>query len=711
MNRSRKLVAWALYFPTEEEDIPNDPRVALCHAFEDYFQRQSDAYPEEDVLRTSALWIDHSILRGDLLLINRFAPVFDANPMEALDCICIGYLQKTGLVKPFDKKKIHARLYNHEPITPLKNLKSNNIGKFISIKGTVIRVSIIKPLIQSVDFICTKCNVKCTRVFKDGKYVLPEQCPMGGCKSTNFFPERTSATSVDWQKIKIQEILGDDQREAGRMPRNIECELTEDLVDSCVPGDMVTVSGIVKVVSTDGDSGRSKTRSLFLLYIDAVSVVNSKQVEEGKMELLQFSTKDLHGIREIAHDPNSFRLVVNSVCPSIFGHELVKAGLVLSLFGGVQKSGGEKNKISTRGDIHVLVVGDPGLGKSQMLQAVSNLAPRGVYVCGNTTTGAGLTVTVLKDPISGDFALEAGALVLGDQGCCCIDEFDKMGSEHPALLEAMEQQSVSVAKAGIVCNLLSRTAIIAAANPCGGHYDRSKTVHENLRMGSAILSRFDIVFILLDKPDTERDEMLSDHVMALHSGKAVKKIRTETGSSQSSHEHSLFGKALSSHASLDNPSQQELLERLRIPGHEEFSPIPTALLRKYIGYARKYVHPRLSEEAKVVLGDFYLSLRRNHHSMDSTPITTRQLESLIRLAEARAKVELREIVTRDDALDVVNIMKESLIDTLSDDMGHVDFKRSTGMSKRKLMMTFVGKYDSRPFKTYERLIVSLKVDF
>lgn len=174
-------------------------------------------------------------------------------------------------------------------------------------------------------------------------------------------------------------------------------------------------------------------------------------------------------------------------------------------------------------------MGDPGLGKSQMLQAAANLAPRGVYVCGNTTSTAGLTVSLSKETGSGDFALEAGALVLADQGCCCIDEFDKMGSQHNALLEAMEQQCVSLAKAGVVCSLPARTSILAAANPTGGHYNKAKTVSENLKMSSALLSRFDLVFILLDKPDEETDSILSEHVMALHSGTRMSSRRSLYG--------------------------------------------------------------------------------------------------------------------------------------------------------------------------------------
>ena len=194
------------------------------------------------------------------------------------------------------------------------------------------------------------------------------------------------------------------------------------------------------------------------------------------------------------------------------------AGLSLALFGGVQKWAADKDRIAVRGDTHCLIVGDPGLGKSQMLQAVASISPRGVYVCGSYSTTSGLTVTLLREG-SGDNVLEAGALVLADQGCCCIDEFDKMGHEHQSLLEAMEQQSISIAKAGIICSLPARTSVIAAANPVGGHYNKAKTVAENLKLSPAVLSRFDLIFILIDRPDEALDKLLSEHVMALHAGK------------------------------------------------------------------------------------------------------------------------------------------------------------------------------------------------
>lgn len=380
------------------------------------------------------------------------------------------------------------------------------------------------------------------------------------------------------------------------------------------------------------------------------------------------------------HGSDIFRQILQSICPSIYGHELVKAGITLALFGGVRKHSMDPNKVPVRGDIHVIIVGDPGLGKSQLLQAAAAVCPRGIYVCGNATTNAGLTVAVVKDAKTSDYAFEAGAMVLADSGLCCIDEFDKMSAEHQSLLEAMEQQCVSVAKAGLLASLSARTSVLAAANPVGGHYNRAKTVNENLKMSAALLSRFDLVFILLDKPDEVLDKRVSDHIISLHAGygeysQAAKKLRTA-----------------SLHGGIDMSVRNgSLVSRLRLDPKKDadFAPLPGPLLRKYIAYARTYVFPRMSKPAAEILQKFYLQLRDHNTSADCTPITARQLESLVRLAEARARLELREEVTAQDATDVVEIMKESLYDKYVDEHGVVDFGRSGGMSQQKEAKRFL----------------------
>lgn len=637
---------WNLYFP----DIVYNPDSALAtkvKAIMKFVESHAAQLSKDEIESKAAVMFDYMDLISDTELAESF-PSFAGDlrdqPTEVLHGISLAVSQVLLTVETaesphgaplFDLPYIQARITNFEPTIPLKNLKSCYWGKFVAIHGTVIRVSNVKPLVKKMAFSCNLCSQTQVVHLTDGKYSIPTQCSSVDCRGKSFTPERSSpmTETIDWQTIKVQEIMDDDQRESGRIPRTVECELTADLVDSCVPGDMVTVTGIVKATGTEENRNKSnKDKCMFLLYLHVNAVNNNKggtgATEQTSGLAMEFSIKELYAIQEIQAQKNLFRLIVGSLCPSIYGHEMVKAGLVLGLFGGTQRYLNDKNRIPVRGNPHILVVGDPGLGKSQMLQAVSNVAPRGVYVCGNATSTSGLTVTLSKEGSSGDYSLEAGALVLGDQGCCCIDEFDKMGSQHQALLEAMEQQSISIAKAGVVCSLPARTSILAAANPVGGHYNKAKTVSENLKMGSALLSRFDLVFILLDKPDEEMDCMLSEHVMALHAGKKSA-FGVVTARRRSREESSSDEDEMRRQWEADKP----LSERLKIGRNEEFDAIPSQLLRKYVGYARTYVHPKLTAAAAEVLQNFYLDLRQQHHSADSTPITTRQLESLIRLTQ------------------------------------------------------------------------------
>eukprot|EP00124_Ichthyophonus_hoferi_P000656 Ihof_evm3s26 gene=Ihof_evmTU3s26 len=644
---------------------------------------------QETVLTKGTAFIDFSDLvdSGDIDAPSRH-DIHD-EPIVTFNCMGLAIYQivhtwtiKEQIAPP--EERINVRLFNYEPVIALKNMKSHSIGKYVAVQGTVVRVSNIRPMVTQMAFSCNMCGTGEIVRFIDGKYDVPRRCVGDQCKGKTFIPDRLSADTItiDAQSIRLQEVIPDSRQDSGRIPRTLDCELTGDLVDAAVPGDVVTVCGEVKLINCDEGQGKGNRNrsSMFIHYMLVNSISSNKSSETGSetLDLVEYSLKDLYAIQAIHTQAQLFKLIVNSLCPSIFGHELVKAGLLISLFGSPQKFTNDRNRIPVRGDIHVLVVGDPGLGKSQMLKAVHNISPRAVYVCGNSTSTAGLTVTLSKNGDgSGDYALEAGALVLADHGCCCIDEFDKMPNEHQALLEAMEQQCISIAKAGIVCSLPARCAIIAAANPVGGHYNKAKTVSENLRMSPALLSRFDLIFILLDKPNQEMDKLLSEHVMALHVGnmKAFKAAKMSAyGNSQPE--------------PTDDDDITPLTQRLKIAPHENLDLIPARLLRKYIAYARKYVHPKLSSAAREELQDFYIKLREDHQQVDSTPITTRQLESLIRLAEARARVELREVVTREDALDVIQIMKYSLFDTYSDGNGNFDFSRSqmgTGTSKKAEM--------------------------
>lgn len=661
-------------------------------------------------------------------------------------------------------RPIAPRLVNYRPITRLTRLKADLIGKFVSIRGTVVRVCGVRPLVRRMEFCCSKCGSVVAKDLPDGKFDPPTSCESAGCRSKTFVPDRESAVTVDYQRIKLQEIIvdedepfersvsaqhpsshdrdesaphGEDGDSAllvftgslageGRVPRTVNVELMDDLVDTCAPGDVVVVSGIVKAISNESLEGRGsrakghgREAGLLLLLVEANALENSRQTgqpplvdeEHGaavnaynlvEVEDLTstLTPADLRGVAEIASQPDALALLAYSICPSIYGHDHVKAGLLLGLLGGSSSpvAGTTKESVvATRADSHVLVVGDPGMGKSQMLRAAAAVAPRGVYVSGNTTSATGLTVTMSKDA-HGEHSLEAGALVLADHGACCIDEFDKMAQQHAALLEAMEQQSISVAKAGVVCTLCARTSVLAAANPKTGTYRRDKTILENLSMGAPLLSRFDLVFLMIDRPDARRDELLASHVVDMHTagprGPSARGdlCRSASGDAEIIHNDGANSQSHAAFTSVGDDAHRPFCQRLAeavARRREEGQPVPPTLLRKYVSYARKYAQPRLTLGACRVLQRFYLELRRRGASAESTPITTRQLESMMRLAQARARVELRESVTELDARDIVSLMEESLMDTLTDDRGLLDLGRAGGMSQSKVLKAFV----------------------
>ena len=410
----------------------------------------------------------------------------------------------------------------------------------------------------------------------------------------------------------------------------------------------------------------NKPRCMYLLYIEAVSAENTKAHAGGGTDAggeradagLALSAADLHGIADVAAEPNLLQLLSHSLCPPIFGHEVVKAGLILGRFGGTHRGVTDPQQaVGSRADVHVLVVGDPGMGKSQMLTATAALAPRGVYVCGNTTSSSGLTVTVVKDQLTGDFVLEAGALVMGDQGCCCIDEFDKISPDDKRMMHpAMEQQKVHVAKGGITATLHSRCSILAAANPKEGRFTKRGINTSVIRsfketgLPPPLASRFDIIWMIRDEVRIHDDERIARHILDNRtSGKSEAQLENtiELGPSE-----------------LDEEAFIITSEN----GNEHLS---QNFLRKYIAYAKRTVHPQLDEDAKNAILKYYTEERQSFGREDQSPsqfesdhdndtvipITARALEALIRLTEAHARMHLQEIATVDNAKVALAVFK------------------------------------------------------
>ncbi|KAG2492281.1 hypothetical protein HYH03_009521 [Edaphochlamys debaryana] len=777
--------SWADYFPPDEYK-PSDRRAELIIELLAFLATSAGAKFVEALrpcgLGSYSLEVDFAALEyqgGSENLL----PAFDGAPVEALGCLAVAVHEAAfalgkGRLLPGSSSsfvggpacapgqvpppgRISVRLVNHTPSqTTIRQLRSSSIGKLVTLRGTVVRATPVRPLVERMDFVCAKCGSSVGVPFVDGVFTAPTKCSGQGCRSRTFAPSRNTARCVDWQKIRIQELQGSDAgpgaAAAGAPPRAIDVEVAgSDMVGAAAVGDTVTVVGVVKVLSTGDDLGKFAStgsasgpgpgfggrgggggggggggrgganggRGLFVLYVEALSLTSSRSSREalalGPPSSMDgggpnpaapaFSVKDLGFVVKFAEEfgGDQWRQLVQAICPSIYGHELAKAAIALALMGGVRKATGGTSKggadgrarsVAVRGDIHVLLVGDPGLGKSQLLQAAAAAAPRGLYVCGNTSSSAGLTAAVVRDPTSGGAALEGGAVVLADCGLCAVDELDKITQEHQALLEVMEQQEVSIAKAGLVASLPARASILAAANPVGGHYNPARSLAENLKGCSpALLSRFDLILPLLDRPDAARDQALSEHVMALHSGMAdranqarLRLIEYGTTSEAGGAASMRLLTAGPSASAGFGPSQATglggegaaprppLSERLKLTSVDQNAQVPIPLLRRYISYARAYCHPRLSEEAKHVLQAFYLQMRAQAAPGAKNPVTARQLESLVRLAEARARIELRTVVTRSDAEDVVDLLREGLYDRFGGDLalGCTDYRGS-----------------------------------
>jgi replicative DNA helicase Mcm len=487
----------------------------------------------------------------------------------------------------------------------LRRLGSKNIGKLVMIEAIVVRATPVRPMVMVGAFKCKRCGTT-THVDQTGPFLrAPFECTDPSCRQKGPFEfVQEDSTFVDSQDLRLQEKPED--LPPGQLPRTLNVKLVgSEIVDVARPGDHVSIVGIVRAFAPSRP-GIGKLRT-FILQLDA----NSIEVLGKEPETSPPSPEEEEKILELSRDPLVHQKIMGSIAPSIYGYEHIKEAIMYLLFGGVSKS---LPDITIRGEMNALLIGDPGTAKSQLLQYVARIAPRGLYTSGRGTTAAGLTAAVIREK-GGSMSLEAGALVLADKGIACIDEMDKMRPEdRVAIHEAMEQHTVSVAKGGIVATLNARTAILAAANPTLGRYEPHRTVAENISLPVTILSRFDLIFVLRDVPNKESDGKMSEHILAIHR-KGVSPIEAA---------------------------------------------IPAELMRKYVSYA-KAIKPELGDDALRRLGDFYLAMRSASETEGSpVAITARQLESLVRCAEARARVALRKEVSAEDADAAIAIMKRSL---------------------------------------------------
>jgi replicative DNA helicase Mcm len=503
---------------------------------------------------------------------------------------------------------------------PIRKIRAENVGNFIQVDGLLKRVGEVKPELKEAVFKCLRCGEENRVPQIDEVYREPLACENPNCgKRGPFKLVIENSEFRDWQSLMMQERP--EELRGGQIPRLIDAIVRDEFVDKAVPGNRVIMTGTLRVFQERQQRER-KTTFRKVLFVSHIEVLQ-KGIEEAEL-----SPADEEKIKELAKDPWVKNLVIQSIAPSIYGYDSVKEAIALQLFGCNAVDLPDGTRI--RGDTHVLMTGDPGVAKSAILKWVAAISPRGLYTSGKKATGAGLTAAAVRDELGGGWALEAGVLVIADGGLACVDEFDKMSDEDSgAILESMEQQTISVAKAGIIATLNTRTAILAASNPAFGRFDRNRPLAEQLNVPPVLLSRFDLIFVMKDEPHADTDRAVAKHILQLHSD-ATRVVKP---------------------------------------------PIDSETLRKMIIYARKYIDPQFKDkEVLKAIEDFFVKWRSTAESGASPiPITPRQLEALVRLSKANARMRLSKEVTIEDANRAIDLVKRSLHEAgIDPESGKVD---------------------------------------
>ncbi|KAM7269404.1 hypothetical protein ACFE04_024901 [Oxalis oulophora] len=529
-------------------------------------------------------------------------------------------------------QKIYVRITNLPVYDQIRNIRQIHLNTMIRIGGVVTRRSGVFPQLQQVKYDCNKCGAILGPFFQNSySEVKVGSCPE--CQSKGPFTVNVEQTIYrNYQKLSLQESPG--IVPAGRLPRYKEVILLNDLIDCARPGEEIEVTGIY---SNNFDLSLN-TKNGFPVFATVVEA-NYITKKQDLFSAYKLTQEDKEEIEKLAKDPRIGERIFKSIAPSIYGHEDIKTAIALAMFGGQEKNVEGKHRL--RGDINVLLLGDPGTAKSQFLKYVEKTGQRAVYTTGKGASAVGLTAAVHKDPVTREWTLEGGALVLADRGICLIDEFDKMNDQdRVSIHEAMEQQSISISKAGIVTSLQARCSVIAAANPVGGRYDSSKTFSQNVELTDPIISRFDVLCVVKDVVDAVTDEMLAKFVVDSHFKSQAKGANMNDNMISDSQE--------------DLPSAAGAIDP---------EIIPQEMLKKYITYAKLNVFPKLHDSDMNKLTEVYAQLRRESSHGQGVPIAVRHIESMIRMSEAHARMHLRRHVIQEDVDMAIRVLLESFIST------------------------------------------------
>ena len=550
---------------------------------------------------------------------------------EPENTIRAGELAIEGIDLGVDEQpNVRVRFYNlpAEQNIQIKNVRSVHIGKFIELAGIVRQKSDVRPQVTSAVFECPSCGNRITVLQLDTKFREPTTC---GCGRKGKF-RLLSKDLVDAQRIVLEE--SPENMDGGEQPKRLNIILKEDLVSPMTekktnPGSKLSITGVLKEIPIIARDGSKSTR--FDLLVEA----NHIQAIQEEFSEINLSEEEIKEIKDLSKDPNMNKKIVESMAPTVYGHTRIKQALLLQLIGGVRKE--RKDGTVTRGDIHILLIGDPGAGKSIMLQRITKVAPKVRFVSGRGASGAGLTASVVKDDFIRGWALEAGAIILANKGLCCIDEFDKMSREDSsALHEALEQQTVTIAKANIHATLRAETTVLAAANPKYDRFDPYESIGSQINFPSTILNRFDLIFPMKDNPIREVDEKLAGFILKLHQDQEANLI----------------------------------------------TPLSTDFIKKYISFAKRNAKPRLTDAALKELQEYYVKMRMSggeEGKIKAIPISARQLEALVRLSEAAAKLRLDDKVTKKDARVAIELVHYCLVQLgLDPATGKIDVDRFRG---------------------------------
>ncbi|XP_019448467.1 PREDICTED: DNA replication licensing factor MCM4-like [Lupinus angustifolius] len=579
-------------------------------------------------------------------------------PLEVLAIFDLVLMNMVSRLNPMSEKHIQTQIFNLKTSTSMRNLNPSDIERMISLKGMIIRCSSIIPEIREAVFRCIVCGYCSDPVAVErGRITEPTICLKEECKSRNSMTlVHNRCRFTDKQIVRLQETP--DEIPEGGTPHTVSLLMHDKLVDAGKPGDRIEVTGIYRAMSVRVGPTQRSVKSLFKTYIDCLHIKkndksrmlidDAMEVDSGmgrNSEEVFFGEETVAQLKELSRQPDIYERLTRSLAPNIWELDDVKKGLLCQLFGGNALT--LTSGASFRGDINILLVGDPGTSKSQLLQYIHKLSPRGIYTSGRGSSAVGLTAYVTKDPETGETVLESGALVLSDRGICCIDEFDKMSDNARSMLhEVMEQQTVSIAKAGIIASLNARTSVLACANPSGSRYNPRLSVIDNIHLPPTLLSRFDLIYLILDKADEQTDRRLAKHIVSLH---------------------------------FENPesTEQDVLD--------------LSTLTDYVSYARKNIHPQLSDEAAEELIRGYVEIRQRGNFPGSSKkvitATPRQIESLIRLSEALARIRFSEWVEKHDVIEAFRLLNVAMQQSATDhSTGTIDMDLiTTGVSSSERM--------------------------